>query len=398
VISDGVIKFMKTKRALTCALLTFLAIRILTSMGIVLASMVTPPNPPPALWDPAVVNDLEQRSEWVRLLVMPWYRWDTAHYLQIADLGYKANMENTVWPPLFPALIRLFNAALQPPLLATLVVTNLAAIGALFLLYLLVSDVWGETRAGRVLVWTAVFPTGFFLLAGYTESLFLLFAVGALLAARRHQWWLAGLAGALASLTRIPGVLLAAPILWEAWGQFRICRGRERLYNTLHALAATSLLPLSLGLFSLYVHDVLGADWPWNSLSANWHLHFAMPWTGIFGNLELMSHENLSLNTVSQFYDAFLAIWAVILLIYGIKHIPFSFTIYAVVMIIPALTKILDNNTLMSVSRYLLPIFPLFVSQDQFFRDRGVRAFWAFFFLASQGLLLYMFYKWVWVA
>src|SRR5262249_13751245 len=50
-----------------------------------------------------------------------------------------------------------------------------------------------------------------------TESLCLLFGVLCLLWARRGSWWLAGLAGGLAALTRQQGVFLALPLAWELW-------------------------------------------------------------------------------------------------------------------------------------------------------------------------------------
>src|SRR5262249_29160432 len=57
----------------------------------------------------------------------------------------------------------------------------------------------------------------FILFAPYTESLFLLLSVASLLMARRRQWWLAGLAGGLAALTRQQGLFLIVPLAWEVW-------------------------------------------------------------------------------------------------------------------------------------------------------------------------------------
>ncbi len=386
------------KRALTFALLTFLAVRILITLLLLFASLAVEPNHPPAPYEPAVVNDLQARGPLARLLVLPWYRWDTVHYLEIATEGYAANLQNTVWPPLYPALIALLSLAIQPPMLAGLLVANLAAIGALYFLYLLVANVWGETRARRVVLWTVLFPTGFFLLAGYTESLFLLFGAAALYYARNQRWWLAGGMAMLAALTRLPGALLAAPLLWEAWRAYRADPPPARWKRLLTAGAAAALAPLSLAVFALWVHFGLGADWPWATLERYWHLRFAMPWEGILGTLEMMAREPVGLVAMSKFFDILLGVWALVLLVIGLRRLPFQYTLYALVLLVPSLTKILNNDTLMSLSRYVLPIFPLFVLHDRMLTTRGARIAVGTVFLAGQALLAFMFYRWMWVA
>ena len=268
------------KRAFTTALVIFMSIRVLTVLVMFITGLFIPPNSPPAPFEPSVVQDLQSRGKLSQIFLAPWYRWDTVHYLQIADQGYSYNLQNTVWPPLYPALIRVFGVIFKPSLLAALVVANLAAILALFLLYWIVADSWGETRARHVMVWTAIFPSGFFLLAGYTKSLFLALALGTLLAARKQRWWLAGLMGALATMTRLQAVALALPVLWEGWKFVRPCRGRQLMFRSANILAATSLMPISLAAFSAIVHFNLHADWPWNTLSSNWHLRWAAPGKG----------------------------------------------------------------------------------------------------------------------
>lgn len=386
------------KHAFRYALLLFLAVRIFMSLVLGLASLAVPPNKPPAPYDPAVVSDLESRGELWRALVLPWYRWDTVHYLEIATQGYAGDLKRTVWPPLYPTLIHLLDNIIQPAMLAGLVVANLAAIGALFMLYLLVTDVWGEKRARSVLVWMVIFPTGFFLLAGYTESLFLLFAAAALLMMRRRRWWLAGVCGMLATLTRLPGVFLAVPMLWEAWQAYRDQQGKQRLRSLANAGAAAALMPLVMGIFSLWVKFGLGAPWLWQGLEQGWHLRFAMPWEGIAGTLQRMAVEPLGLRVMSKFFDVLLAIWALVLLSIGLRRLPFQYTLYALVLLFPSLTKILDNNVMMSLSRYVLPIFPLFVLHDRVLSSRGTRILVAAVFLIGQVMLAFMFYRWMWVA
>lgn len=60
----------------------------------------------------------------------------------------------------------------------------------------------------------AVYPTASFLLAPFTEALFLALTLGVFAAANGRRWLLAGVLGSLASLTRGPGLLTAAALAW----------------------------------------------------------------------------------------------------------------------------------------------------------------------------------------
>ena len=65
---------------------------------------------------------------------------------------------------------------------------------------------------GVALLLVAFFPAALFFSAVYSESLFLLLSVGAVLAARQGRWAWAGALAALAALTRNSGVLLLVPL------------------------------------------------------------------------------------------------------------------------------------------------------------------------------------------
>ena len=80
----------------------------------------------------------------------------------------------------------------------------------------------GQCRRGppvglRAAWFLLIFPTAYFLHIGYTESLFLALVLGSFLAARTDRWWLAGILGGLAALTRINGLVLIPALAAEAW-------------------------------------------------------------------------------------------------------------------------------------------------------------------------------------
>lgn len=70
-----------------------------------------------------------------------------------------------------------------------------------------------EHTAVRAAIYMLVFPTAFFFLTVYTESLYLLLSTALFTFMKRSRWILAGFVGGLASLTRPIGVVLLIPLL-----------------------------------------------------------------------------------------------------------------------------------------------------------------------------------------
>jgi hypothetical protein len=126
-------------------------------------------------------------------------------------------------------------------------VANGAAFGALLLLHALTRLELGEGGAARrAVLFAALFPTSFFLLAPYSESLFLLLAVAAFWSARRDRWGWAAAAGAGAALTRGVGFAVALGLLVEAIRAWR-SQGRPPLPRVGAAVVAGAAPLLYLG-------------------------------------------------------------------------------------------------------------------------------------------------------
>jgi hypothetical protein len=70
-----------------------------------------------------------------------------------------------------------------------------------------------DDEVERAAWYLALFPTSYFFSLPMTESLFLMLSAGSLLAAARQKWWAAGVAGGLASATRVIGICLLPVLL-----------------------------------------------------------------------------------------------------------------------------------------------------------------------------------------
>jgi len=197
-----------------------------TVWAIVVLTLIRQPQTPneglrPYLGQPILIEGA------AGILLGPWQRFDALHYMRIADQAYETE-EDSVFPPLFPVSIawagRLFRPFMSEPqgnLLAAILISNAAFFGTLVLLYRVCVEELIKGSPLRVIVFLSIFPTSFFLLAAYSESLFILLTLGSILSARRGSFWIAGALGMLAALTRLTGIILILPLAYEYMNQRR---------------------------------------------------------------------------------------------------------------------------------------------------------------------------------
>ncbi|MBM2812255.1 MAG: hypothetical protein HW416_3014, partial [Chloroflexi bacterium] len=123
------------------------------------------------------------------------------------------------------------------------------------------------------------YPSSFFLNAVYTESMVLASTAIALLAARRRKLWVAGLAAAVATLTRGPGILLLLPI-----GIIWLDGMRTRPRPWLAAIPLT--LPIAaLGLLMVIIGNTTGDPLAFVHDLPSWNRSSALPWETLAGAL-----------------------------------------------------------------------------------------------------------------
>lgn len=154
-----------------------------------------------------------------------WANFDGEHYLSISIIGYRG-LEQAFFP-VYPSLISFFAEPLSKDIFSSLmystlvgiIISNIALIFALLLLFELILLDFSRKIAYLTIISILIFPTSFYLGAVYSESIFLLLAVGSFYAARKKKWWLAGILGGLSSATRIFGIILLPALIIECWQQ-----------------------------------------------------------------------------------------------------------------------------------------------------------------------------------
>jgi len=221
-----------------------------------------------------------------------WNQWDTTWYLGIAAHGYHWGINGKsalAFFPLYPLLIHVGSLGGSPSLAFAMLAANLAGGGALMYLYLWTSADRGAEVARRTVWLFALFPTAVFTIAPYTESLFLLCAIGSMYHARRQQSLLAGLWMAGAIMTRSTGFILVPALILAVRPQ------RVRTWSALvmPTCAAAGGYLTYLAVLGFNPVHVLGSQ-------RGWHRTLTFPWTGFTASLHWLIHHGSYLPWTSE--------------------------------------------------------------------------------------------------
>jgi mannosyltransferase PIG-V len=285
-----------------------------------------------------------------------WERFDALWFLRIADGGYRLGDGSAAFFPLYPLATRGLSFVLGGhPLAAATLISNAAFAGALIVTYVLTSSELSERAARTTILLVCLFPTAHFFLMPYSESLFFLLSVTAFWGARRGRWVVAGAAGALAALTRSIGFVLAPALLIEAIQQRNEGRGAAR--RGLLAAGATVC-----GLLAYLAYwGVRAGEWLAPvTRQANWQREFSWPWMTLWnGSVDAFGHLNEA-NGGYWLIDWLIVVPMLAASVYAVVRLRPSYGVYLWCSLLIPLTYVFEGRPLMSMPRFLLPLFPAF--------------------------------------
>ncbi len=307
-------------------------------------------------------------GSWIPLRNLPeaWHHWDTGHYMVIARFGYQ-EAYHTAFFPLYPLLERGLMYITHNPLVAGLIISDIAGFFLLVVLYQLVREDFDEERAWRTVLYLSLFPTAFFLAAGYNEALFLCLTLFSFYNMRHGHWWLAGLCGFFASLTRSAGIFLLLPFCYEYLRQHEFTIKKIRF-----DAVAGGLIAAGIGVFSLYCyykfHDFLA----FSHAQAHWNHLFEPPWYGILGSMKAISESGgiIGFQAIRNLLDLVPDLMMFVLIVltfvgpWKFSRKLWSYGIYAGVLYLFLQIFPVGGTglfPLQSISRYLLELFPAFI-------------------------------------
>lgn len=355
-------------------------------------------------------------------LIAPGCRWDSTWYLEIAQGGYTpTDPARSAFFPLYPLLVSVVSAPLGGALVpAALLVSWSCALGFLTVLHRVVAAARDAATATTVVRVAAYVPPAIFLSAIYTESLFLILSLGALVAARRDRWVIAGLLGAVAASCRSIGVLLVIPLAVEyLWGRRSggDVRPVDRWYAFRHRIRPDvlwiGLVPLGVVLYAAYLGLATGDPMGVVRAQSDWERTFLTPIGGLIAGAgvivgrigDLAGLWYMAPLAPGQVPGLALARDIVLLLFVGAaiavlwwarRRLPVSWVAWGVVSLAYPLSVPSMQQPLMSLPRFTMACFPIVVALG-LWAHRGRRMRWmAPLLLTLQACWAILFVTWTW--
>jgi hypothetical protein len=297
----------------------------------------------------AFAETLPAPTGWHYALLGVWQRFDTLWYLRISERGYDLPA-GVVFYPLYPWLIRILSGAVSPIAAALLIST-----GAAFFYF------WGLLRLARsefpnalplrTLLLAAAWPASFFFFAGYTEALAVALIVWCVSWARDEHWILATACAFAAGLTRSVGTLAIVPLAIMAW------RSSSRA-RWLVAVAPLGTLGYWFWLRQTGRPSVAAA------YRIYWNTQVASPWTTLWR----------AMGSVAEHPDSLVVISLVALTVFFLAAVVprrrLEDRCFSAALIVHLLLR-LCWPPLLGAPRYLLPVYPAYLTMGNWVEKMG---------------------------
>lgn len=291
-------------------------------------------------------------------------RYDSGWYHGIAKDGYawvEGGRSNLAFFPVYPLAMRaaghLLGGLPSDFYLGGILVSWLASVAAMLMLYRLARLDMDEAAADRGVLFALLHPGAFFLGVVYTESTYLLMAVSSMYGFRTGRWWMGGAAGALLTATRVTGIMLLPALAWAAWRTWRDTHASPWWMPAL----AVAMVPLGLGAFSAWCYLLSGNPLEWMASITRWDYQpgghpFVALWT-LVTELATRPYHYL-VHTPTAPYDTLNGVMALA----ALALTPFVWwrfgTAYALV-ILCSLAPPLSSGQYEGLTRYTSVLFPL---------------------------------------
>ena len=291
---------------------------------------------------------------------------DSGWYFDIASHGYRYSTEaqsNVAFFPLYPLAMRAlawpFGSSDAALWLAGIVISWTCFLTGLIALHGLTERMTGDREtARRTVLYVAVFPFSLFLTRVYPSALFFLLIVLAVRAAYGSRWWLAGVIGGLAALTRPHGVLIGLPLALMA---LRSASGPREAISRLAALAP---IPIAFLGYSVYVGSLAGHPMAWLTSQEQWGYSLGHPpWQQLlrlFTEIETLGlYEYFFTSEFApfRFCHALAALFLLAMTPAVFKQLGVPLGAYVFLSIAIPLT----GNALEGIGRYGAVLFPVFI-------------------------------------
>lgn len=279
------------------------------------------------------------------LLLTSWTTyWDAGHYHNIALYGY--SYPDQAFFPIWPTLLKIFNSTGLPFEITSYILTFTTGLLVFILLYKLTKKITNENIAKKTLLLFCCYPGSIFLIASYSEGIYLILVLISFILMEKNKLILASLVGGIASAARITGTFLSFII---ALNPSSI--SKKIVYLTLGSLG---ILFYMLFLFIKFNDPLmfLHAQKAWCLNNELFSCSYKFPLATLLDYKEIQAKPYLMIDYVYT-------LASVILLTIGVysKSLKKEYLIFAFLSLLLPLTY----GRIVSMTRFVLPIFPLYI-------------------------------------
>lgn len=283
-----------------------------------------------------------------------WNRWDAVNYVALAEHGYELDGPRRhviVFLPLFAWCTKALHLVIGNYILSALILSGVTTFSSAWLLYKLARLDYEHELASRAVWYLLIFPTSLFLHVGYADGMFLSFILASFIAARNGRWFLAGVSGALACMTRSYGFLVIPALAAEALAGYVM----DRRIKTAWLWA---LLPVAGSGVYLWLNYRLAGN-PFYFLGVYkeiWNKQLTWPWVGLTAKLAEYATRGPFERQMVVTQEFLFVLIGVAGFCVAVKKLRPSYAVW----IGANLVFFTSTNFVVSVPRYVLVLFPLY--------------------------------------
>jgi len=294
-----------------------------------------------------------------------WDRWDAEVYKTIATSSYiqTENMKLGWWafinnfPPLYP--ITIYGVSLlgiSIPISGFLVSFFSIILASIMLYKLALLEFKNKQKAFLTILFFNLFPTSYFTISIYSESLFLLLTISCFYYLRKESFILAAILASGAILTRNVGLVLI-PLFWlyYIYDYYKY----RRISITQVSLC---FIPIVIVIVYMCIHKFCFGDYFYFNKEVSFYntKFLILPFKEtILDIIAVFLNSNLSNQgfMTARGWNAIFSLYALAISIVGIRRMKWEYTLYSLIMI----TLFCSMSWGISNARYVFTVFPMFM-------------------------------------
>lgn len=289
-----------------------------------------------------------------------WYNWGSLTYYKITTEGYDnigtRDHRDYAHFPILPLIMNLFFFIFGKSPLAGLIIINLFFYFAILLFLKIIKMSFSDKISRKSIIFIFIFPSTLFFSNFMSESIFLFFLMLGLYALKKNNFLLAGISGMFLSATRIVGIAFFISSLSYIYFQRKKIKNKNFLWLLLS--------PLGLIFYGLYLKILYGNPWIFISVQEHWGRE-----TNFLSIDNFFNILNLFIDfSLGNLINLFFLILGIVAIIWCWKKWDKSYAIFGVIVLfMPILSA-----SLLSMSRLILVIFPIYVMMANFSEKKYV--------------------------